>query len=110
MRPIEAEPRIATSRESDERIERLLRKHNVEFGELLVGVHPGAGYGKPRWPIERFASIAARIIHNFNARVLVFSGPNERGLAKRLAAMLPPGAPSPSSRRRSPILFPSPRG
>lgn len=89
VRPIEAEPRIATSRESDERIERLLRKHNVEFGELLVGVHPGAGYGKPRWPIERFASIAARMIHNFNARVLVFSGPNERGLAKRLAAMLP---------------------
>ncbi len=89
VRPIEAEPRIATSRESDERIEKLLRKHNVEFGELLVGVHPGAGSGKPRWPIERFASIAARMIHNFNARVLVFSGPNERGLAKRLAAMLP---------------------
>ncbi len=89
VRPVEAEPRLTTSRESDERIEKLLRKHNVEFGELLIGVHPGAGYGKPRWPIERFASIAARMIHNFNARVLVFAGPNERGLAKRLAAMLP---------------------
>jgi ADP-heptose:LPS heptosyltransferase len=88
-RPVEAEPRLATSRESDERIERLLRKHNVQFGELLVGVHPGAGSGKPRWPIDRFASIAARMIHNFNARVLVFAGPNERRLAKRLAAMLP---------------------
>ncbi|HKQ75411.1 MAG TPA: glycosyltransferase family 9 protein [Blastocatellia bacterium] len=89
VRPIEAEPRIATLPESDERIERLLSKHNVGLGELLIGVHPGAGYGRPRWPLDRFASIAARMIHNFDARALVFAGPSERGLAKRLAAMLP---------------------
>src|SRR5215468_2659019 len=89
VRPIEAEPRIATLRESDERIERLLGKHNVGFGELLIGVHPGAGAGKPRWPLDRFASIAARMTHNFGARILVFAGPGERGLAKRLAATLP---------------------
>jgi ADP-heptose:LPS heptosyltransferase len=89
VRPIEAEPRLATLRESDEGIERLLSKHNFGFGELLVGVHPGASHGRPRWPIERFASIASRMIHNFDARVLVFAGPNERGLAKRLAATLP---------------------
>jgi len=89
VRPIEAEPRIATLRESDERIERLLSKHNVGSGELLIGVHPGAGHGKPRWPIDRFASIGSRMIHNFDARVLVFAGPSERGLAKRMAAMLP---------------------
>src|SRR5262249_26949704 len=32
---------------------------------------------------------ASRMIHNFDARALLFAGPNERGLAKRLAAMLP---------------------
>jgi ADP-heptose:LPS heptosyltransferase len=89
VRPIEAEPRIATSRESDEWLDKLLGKQGAELGELLVGIHPGAGAGKPRWPIERFASIGARMIHNFNARVLAFAGPNERGSAKRLAAMLP---------------------
>ncbi len=75
VRPIEAEPRISTLRESDERIERLLSKHNIGLGELLIGVHPGAGYGRPRWPFERFISIASRMIHNFNARVLVFAAP-----------------------------------
>jgi len=89
VRPVEAEPRIATQRESDERIERLLVKHNVGFGELLIGVHSGAGGGKPRWPLDSFASIAARMINNYGARVLVFAGPGERGQAKRLAAMLP---------------------
>jgi ADP-heptose:LPS heptosyltransferase len=91
VRPVEAEPRIGSLRESDERIERLLTKHNVRSGELLTGVHPGAGAGKPRWPLDRFASIAARMINNFDARVLIFAGPSERGLAKRMAAMLPKG-------------------
>src|SRR5262249_56946662 len=89
VRLVEGERRIGTLRESDERIESLLGKHNVRCGELLIGVHPGAGAGKPRWPLARFASIAARMTHNFGARVLVFAGPGERGLAKRLVAMLP---------------------
>jgi ADP-heptose:LPS heptosyltransferase len=31
------------------------------------------------------------MIHNFDARVLVFAGPGERGLARRMAATLPKG-------------------
>lgn len=89
VRPIEAEPRITTDRASDEQIEKLLRKHNVEFGELLVGIHPGAGRVQHRWPLERFVSIGSRLIHNFNARVLVFAGPQERGMAKQIVSQLP---------------------
>lgn len=89
VRPTESEPRLETDRSSDEQIERLLRKHGLQMGELLVGIHAGAGPGRPRWPLERFASIGARMIHNFNARVVVFAGPSERGMAKRLVAMLP---------------------
>jgi ADP-heptose:LPS heptosyltransferase len=89
VRPIESEPRIVTSREADDRIEKLLDKHNVAFGQLLVGVHPGAGPGEPRWPIDRFVSVASRMIHNYDARLLLFAGPNERGMAKRMAGLLP---------------------
>jgi ADP-heptose:LPS heptosyltransferase len=89
VRPIESEPRLITDRASDEMIEKLLQKHGFQFGELLVGIHPGAGIGKQRWPLERFASIASRMIHNFNARIIVFAGPHERGMAKKLATMLP---------------------
>jgi ADP-heptose:LPS heptosyltransferase len=89
VRPLEAEPKLTTDREADERIEKLLGKSGWQAGELLVGIHPGAGPGKQRWPLERFASIGARLVHNFNARVLVFSGPHERGLARRLVKLLP---------------------
>lgn len=89
VRPVEAEPRVATDRQADEHLEKLLKKHGVTFGELLIGIHPGAGQIRQRWPMERFISIGARMIHNFNARVLVFAGPQERGLAKRIVAQLP---------------------
>jgi ADP-heptose:LPS heptosyltransferase len=89
VRPVESEPRLVTDRASDESIENLLHKHGIQFGELLVGIHPGAGIGKQRWPLERFASIASRMIHNFNARIIVLAGPQERGMAKKLVTMLP---------------------
>ncbi len=89
VRPIESEPRLMTDRASDESIDRLLRKHAVGIGELLIGIHPGARSGRERWPRSRFSSIASRMIHNFNARVVVLAGPAERGAAKKLAAELP---------------------
>jgi heptosyltransferase-3 len=89
VRPIESEPRLATDRASDESIDRLLRKHAVGIGELLVGIHPGSGAGRERWLRSRFASIASRMIHNFDARVIVLAGPAERGAARRLVAELP---------------------
>ncbi|MFN0109650.1 MAG: glycosyltransferase family 9 protein [Blastocatellia bacterium] len=89
VRPIESEPRLLTDRAADERIEKLLNKHNVEYGELLVGIHPGAGRIQHRWPVERFVSIGSRLIHNFNARVLVFAGTQESGVAKQIVAQLP---------------------
>lgn len=89
VRPIEAEPRLNTDPVADEQFEKLLHKHAVEYGELLIGLHPGAGEIRHRWPEERFVSIGSRLIHNFNARVLVFAGPQERGLAKRIVGQLP---------------------
>lgn len=89
VRPIEAEPRLITDRPTDEQIEKLLQKNKVEFGELLVGIHPGSGQIRNRWPMEHFISIGSRMIHNFNARLLVFAGPQEKGMAKQIVSQLP---------------------
>ncbi len=90
VRPIESEPRLITDKDSDARMEKWLEKNGVNFGELLVGIHPGAGATIERWPFERFTSVATRLIHNFNARVIVLGGASERGLAKRIVKTLPP--------------------
>lgn len=89
VRPVEAAPKLKTDRAADERIDKLLRKKGLQPGELLVGIHPGAGSAGKRWSAERFASLASRMIHNFNARVLLFTGPREHWLSRRVAAELP---------------------
>lgn len=89
VRPTEAEPRVYTDPEADARLEKLLAKHGVQFGELLIGLHPGASKQKPRWEYTRFVNLATRLHHNFNARLLIFAGKHERGLARRMAKDLP---------------------
>ena len=90
VRPVETEPRLTTDREADARLQRLLDKHGVQSGELLIGIHAGGGKQKPRWEFGHFVNLARRLHHNFNARLLLFAGRGERGLARRLAKELPP--------------------
>lgn len=87
--PLTAQPRLPTDRAADERIEKRLSKASLA-GEMLVGIHAGAGRGHPRWPLEQFADVAARLVHVYNTRVLVFAGRGEKAQARQLVKMLPP--------------------
>ena len=42
-----------------------------------VGVFIGAGHPGRKWPLERFASLADRLIHRDEARVFIILGPEE---------------------------------
>lgn len=88
--PIDSEPKLYTDRAADERIEQRLEKSGMLASGLLIGFHPGAGRNKPRWSSDKFVIVANKLIHTLDARVLVFAGPNERGLARSLVKQLPP--------------------
>jgi heptosyltransferase-2 len=87
--PLDREPKLLTEREADARIETRLGKSGLLSGGLLIGLHPGAGHNQPRWPLERFLVVAEKLIHLLNARMLVFAGPQERGLARTVVKQLP---------------------
>ncbi|MBL8205138.1 MAG: glycosyltransferase family 9 protein [Blastocatellia bacterium] len=87
--PIDREPKLYTEREADTRIETRLEKSGFSSGGLLVGLHPGTNHNKPNWPLDRFLVVAEKLIHLLNARVLVFAGPHERGLARSVVKRLP---------------------
>jgi ADP-heptose:LPS heptosyltransferase len=58
-----------------------------------VVVHPGAAAGSRRWPVERFAAVAAAL-RSDGHRVVVTAGPTERGLAEAVGAeVLTPDLP-----------------
>jgi heptosyltransferase-1 len=51
--------------------------------ELAMLINPGAGWGAKRWPVERYASVAQRLIAR-GFRVLINVGPGEELLAETI--------------------------
>jgi ADP-heptose:LPS heptosyltransferase len=82
-------PTLKTRTTDDVVVERTLKKAKAEAGAPLVGLFPGAGHPSRRWPLEQFASLADFLIRNDQVKVLVFLGPEERGLAKEIRQQFP---------------------
>jgi hypothetical protein len=51
----------------------------------IVVIHPGAAFGAKRWPVDRFAAVAAALAHDGH-RVVVTGGRDEAGLTAAVAA------------------------
>ena len=65
---------------------RQLRSLGLDGPRFLVGLNPGAQFGPAkRWPAERFAELADRLIGALHADVLIFGSPAERPLAETIA-------------------------
>ena len=79
-------PHLRTRREDDEAVQRMLQQRDAT-GELpLVGLFPGAGQPRRRWPLERFAELASRLEKNDGARMVLFLGPEEDDMARQVRA------------------------
>ena len=82
-------PSLRTTALEDENARRLLKKHGVEDGERVVGINPGATYGAAkRWPAERYARLADRLIEFQEARIVIFGGPGEEVLGREISAQM----------------------
>jgi ADP-heptose:LPS heptosyltransferase len=58
------------------------RDWGLKEGELLVGVHVG-GRDQKRWPAERFAQLAQRLVQDHGAKVVLFWGPGEHSMIRQ---------------------------
>jgi ADP-heptose:LPS heptosyltransferase len=61
-------------------------------GRPIVGIHPGSGNSAGRWPLERYAALAHRLLAE-GERVLLTFGPGETELADAMRAGLRTTAP-----------------
>src|ERR1700686_2271344 len=82
-------PRLMTRAEDVRAIDAMLRKAKAEVGAPLVGLFPGAGHPGRCWPLEQFAQLADFLIRNDGVRPIIFVGPEERHLTKRMRAIFP---------------------
>ncbi len=64
-----------------------LESHGISKDDLWVGINPGAAYGSSkRWAPARFAAVADRLVERHRAKVVIFGGPAEAGIAEQVAA------------------------
>jgi ADP-heptose:LPS heptosyltransferase len=87
----EREPRLRTRPRDDAAVEALLRKAKAESRTPLVGLFPGAGNPTRCWPLEKFAELADYLTRNDGVRVLLFLGPEEASMAKKIRDLFPAG-------------------
>jgi heptosyltransferase-2 len=67
----------------------LLRELGVNVSGLLIGLIPGAFYGRAkRWFSQRYAELADRLIEESNAQILVFGSAGEELIAGKIKAQM----------------------
>ncbi|MCE2416274.1 lipopolysaccharide heptosyltransferase II [Candidatus Poribacteria bacterium] len=51
---------------------------------FLIGIHPGGSSFDKRWPEKRYAELADRVAHHYNAAILLLRGPGEEALTDNI--------------------------
>jgi heptosyltransferase-2 len=65
--------------------EALLSKLGITPADFVVGMNPGASFGSSKcWPVEYYAELAKMCRRSMEAKVIVFSGPNEGPIIQAL--------------------------
>lgn len=89
-------PKIYFSKKDRDFILKLAEQLKIKQDDFILGLHPGAGELSKRWPKERFACLANKIIKEYGARIIILGSPfiratqeikeaNEITLAKEVA-------------------------
>ncbi len=80
--------KISASPQAVKTIRDSLRAENVKDADLLVAIHPGGYYPSQRWPEERFAEVADRIVEEYRARIVLIGGSKEENLIRRMEKIM----------------------
>jgi ADP-heptose:LPS heptosyltransferase len=88
------DPRLAITlpAQENDQFEKLLSKKGSRGGEPIIILHSSDAGQADRWPAESFADLAARLRHNFGARIVAIDDPYEKSFTEALGKLLPEGA------------------
>jgi ADP-heptose:LPS heptosyltransferase len=73
------------------RIDSLLREQGLDRATKLVALCPGSAQPAKRWPVERFAAIARRLLRDPEVSIIVVGGEFEAAIGRELGAEWPQG-------------------
>ena len=76
---------LPTRDTAEARVDEFFAEAGLKPHGRVVVLNPGAGRPAKRWPVDRFAELAARLGREASARVLVLWGPGEEAAAQTIA-------------------------
>ncbi len=92
VEPVGAEPRLEAPAALRARARTLLAAAGDDEGRPWVGMAPGAAYGHAkRWPPTRYAGVAARLMREGGARVVLLGSVHDRDAGRAIESTLAAG-------------------
>jgi heptosyltransferase II len=83
------DPVVFVNQKDEEALSRLLAVHGVTSDDFLLGLSPGATYGRAkRWPAERFAAIGNRAAETWGSKVVLIGSEAEKDICRQLGQEL----------------------
>lgn len=69
--------------------QKVLETHGVGDADLVIGLNPSATFGPAKqWFAERYAELGDRLSETFHAKILIFGGPSDKVLGRRITQMM----------------------
>lgn len=88
VNPSKRKLEIYIDQKTQSKAESYFEREGVGKNDLLIGLNPGAGFRSRCWEKERFAALGDRLIKEYGARIIIFGGPKEEGLAKEIVELM----------------------
>ena len=88
IQPVDREIEMGVTCEAEEWAQEFLTCAGISPQRLLIGINPGSFWMYRRWPEERFAQIADKLVAEYDAQILLTVGPSEVGLGEEIARLM----------------------
>jgi len=86
--PSQSKPRLFYSGTTLEKGARLMESYGITPDDMVIGINPGARFGSSKcWPPEHFARLAEMVSQEWNCKIMLFIGPAEHDIGRRIAAL-----------------------
>ncbi len=83
------DPRLFLSGDHREKMSSLLAEKEVNQGDFVLGMGPGAVYGPAkRWPAERFAAVADMAVERWGARIIILGSDKEKDICAKVSDIM----------------------
>ena len=71
------------------KVKTIFQQENLSEEHLAIGFGPIASFPLKQWPAEKFIELGQQLVQGFNARILLFGGPEETRKIEQIANRIP---------------------